>query len=189
LVYYGIKVELRRNLGSKRMRKVGLVLLSLTLLSVGTPHADEYFTEDEIIQVLRPAPLTRSLTPGTGKAPAPGTTGSGSIPDLRILFPFNSAELTPDAQSKLDVLGRALVSDELLDFRFEVAGHTDAVGSESYNLSLSERRAQAVTGYLERKFGIRASRLVSKGYGKAHLLIPTDGANAKNRRVEIVTLQ
>ena len=151
------------------------------------------FSADELIRILKPAGLgaTRSLSPGTGPAlaPAPGTPGSGLLPDLRVLFPFNSAELTPDTRRQLDELGRALASNELATFRFELAGHTDAVGSEAYNDELSTRRATAVAGYLESQFGIDPQRLQPRGYGKSRLADIADPQSARNRRVEIVTLE
>jgi outer membrane protein OmpA-like peptidoglycan-associated protein len=150
------------------------------------------YSAEQLIAILKPKlGGTRSLSPGTGGevTPPPGATGSGVLPDLQILFPFNSAELTPDATRQLDELGRALQANELAAFRFEVAGHTDASGPDGYNVGLSERRADAVTGYLEQGYGIEPQRLEARGYGKSHLLDPANPVSARNRRVEIVTLQ
>ena len=62
-------------------------------------------TTDEIIGILRPdLGATRSLTPSTGSALPPGAVGSGVLPDLKILFPFNSAELTPQTTVELSAL-------------------------------------------------------------------------------------
>lgn len=69
----------------------------------------------------------------------------------------------------------------------EIQGHTDVVGSEAFNMSLSQRRAEAVRGYLIEQ-GVAPSRLVAKGYGpKAPIATNrTDEGRAKNRRVEFV---
>ncbi len=150
------------------------------------------YSAEQLVAILKPKlGRTRSLSPGTGGevTPPPGATGSGVLPDLRILFPFNSAALTPEATRQLDELGRALQSNELAAFRFEVAGHTDASGPDGYNVDLSERRADAVTVYLERDHGIEPRRLEARGYGKSHLLDAANPVSARNRRVEIVTLQ
>lgn len=159
------------------------------------------YTAQDFIRILKPAPATtplgatrgigstRSLAPATGPEHDAGTVGSGVVPDLKILFPFNSAELTEDARRRLDELGRALASDELAGFRFELAGHTDAIGSDRYNAGLSARRAQAVAGYLAERFGIDPQRLAAKGYGKRKLIEPTAPDSPRNRRVEVVTLQ
>ncbi|MFO1049113.1 MAG: OmpA family protein [Geminicoccaceae bacterium] len=147
------------------------------------------YSRDQLIDILKPdLGATRSLSPGTGAAP-PGEKGSGVLPNLEILFPFNSAELEPATVQQLDLLGSALQSDELMEFRFEIAGHTDAAGPDGYNDGLSERRAAAVTAYLERTYGIDPARLQARGYGKRQLFDPANPTSAANRRVEIITQQ
>lgn len=155
------------------------------------------YSADDLVNILRPSqPIatrgigarTRSLSPGTGPEVDAGAPGSGVVPDLRILFPFNSADLTPESRAQLDQLGQALVSDGLATFRFELAGHTDAVGGERYNDGLSTRRARAVTAYLESRFGIDPARLQAKGYGKRQLVDPQVPDSPRNRRVEVLTL-
>jgi OmpA-OmpF porin, OOP family len=181
------------------MRSSRLSLVLGLLLGFGAvAHAQDVAprTTEDFIEVLKPGPFgdeassemrTRSLAPTTGEPPPPGTAGSGRVPDLQILFAFNSAELTPQARERLDVLGAALASDELEPFTFEIAGHTDAVGSPGYNLDLSRRRAEAVVGYLVQRWGIDRARLEAEGYGMTRLMVPNDGANARNRRVEVQT--
>ena len=68
----------------------------------------------------------------------------------------------------------------------EVAGHTDSVGAESYNQSLSERRAKAVKSYLVER-GIDADRLTVRGYGESEPVADnaTKEGRAENRRVEL----
>lgn len=160
-------------------------------------HADEatVWTKEQIVQRLARAderPLTRSMrgiVVGGGGSGAPAEPAkSGWIDDLRVTFPFDSAEITPDAKRTLDVLGEALLDARLREDRFEIAGHTDGVGPESYNLTLSERRAQAVVDYLSENFGVPRQRLVGKGYGKTYLADPNDPRNPINRRVEILNL-
>ena len=147
------------------------------------------YSREQLIDILKPdLGATRSLSPGTGTAP-PGEKGSGVLPSLEILFPFNSAELEPDTIRQLDLLGSALQSNELMEFHFEIAGHTDAAGSDGYNDGLSERRAAAVTSYLEQTYGIGAERLEARGYGKRQLFDPANPTSARNRRVEVITRQ
>ncbi|MHB1143534.1 MAG: OmpA family protein [Thiobacillus sp.] len=69
----------------------------------------------------------------------------------------------------------------------EVAGHTDSRGSDKYNMSLSQRRAEAVRNYLISK-GIAADRLSAKGYGESQPVADnaTDEGRFKNRRVELI---
>ena len=121
--------------------------------------------------------------------PAPGAAGGGVVPDLRLLFPYDSAELTPATKARLDQLGRALKGPELKDYGFEIAGHTDAAGDEGYNMALSRKRAEAVAGYLGRAHRVARARLEAKGYGETALAEPAEPASPRNRRVEVRTLR
>ena len=71
----------------------------------------------------------------------------------------------------------------------EIQGHTDDVGSEAFNLKLSQKRAEAVRQYLI-DHGIEPDRLIAKGYGESKPLVPNTSPEnrAKNRRVEFVIL-
>jgi outer membrane protein OmpA-like peptidoglycan-associated protein len=66
-------------------------------------------------------------------------------------------------------LGKALSNPSLKGSTFVVAGHTDAIGSDAFNLDLSERRADTIKNYLAQKFGINGADLVTVGYGKTRL--------------------
>jgi len=86
--------------------------------------------------------------------------------------------------------GNACVARALRDnpsLHVVVEGHTDSVGSDSYNHKLSERRAKAVRDYLVRE-GIDASRITTRGYGKSRPVASNDTAEgrAENRRAEII---
>ena len=107
---------------------------------------------------------------------------------LRIPFEFNSAELTPEARKTLGVLGEALTSDELLNNRFEISGHTDGKGAAAYNKELSTQRALAVKNYLEHRENIADGRLVPVGKGETELFDRENPLSAENRRVEIINL-
>ena len=64
-----------------------------------------------------------------------------------------------------------------------IEGHTDAVGNEVDNLSLSDRRAESVAVVLTEVYQIPPENLVTQGYGEQHLKIPTEGPGRENRRV------
>jgi outer membrane protein OmpA-like peptidoglycan-associated protein len=121
-----------------------------------------------------------SKTSGTA-APQP----KNSV-NMAVNFEYNSAILKTDALITLDQLGTSLANPKLANYKFRIAGHTDARGSDTYNQVLSERRAKAVRDYLVAHFGIAASRLTAVGYGSKQLLFPEDKDNAANRRVQIV---
>ena len=74
---------------------------------------------------------------------------------------------------------------QLVNMRFRIEGHTDAVGSRAGNVALSQRRAQSVADFLI-AMGVPRSRLDVRGYGPDRPLPGTSGASAQNRRVEAV---
>lgn len=100
-----------------------------------------------------------------------------------VNFGFDSSNLTPTAKSNLDRLVK--VFKENPDTNISIYGYTDSKGSDSYNLKLSERRANAVVAYLSAN-GIKRSRLTAKGMGEAEPIASndTDAGRAQNRRVE-----
>ena len=104
-----------------------------------------------------------------------------------ITFDFGSWEVEPEEYDDLQRLAHVMtrVIDRNPDEMFLVEGHTDAVGSDEDNLSLSDRRAEAVAEVLSQEFGIPAENLVTQGYGEQFLKINTPGPERANRRVAI----
>lgn len=106
-----------------------------------------------------------------------------NLPD-GVTFAVNSAEISPGFQTTLDQIANSLVTypNSLVD----VMGHTDSTGSDSYNLDLSKRRADAVQNYLAMR-GVSSARIESIGYGEAYPVASNDTpeGRARNRRVEI----
>jgi outer membrane protein OmpA-like peptidoglycan-associated protein len=101
-----------------------------------------------------------------------------------LMFDFNSDELRPEARTNLRNLAASL--DKYPNSSLLIVGHTDAVGSDSFNQGLSERRAIQTASYLIGQ-GVASSRLRSMGLGESEPLAPNDSdANMqKNRRVEV----
>jgi outer membrane protein OmpA-like peptidoglycan-associated protein len=101
-----------------------------------------------------------------------------------ILFDFNSSTVRSSSRDELREM--AGVFDKYGETTIVVAGHTDSVGSESYNDRLSDRRASAVAGYLE-DYGVRGSRIDAVGYGEARPKTSNSTASGRqqNRRVEL----
>jgi outer membrane protein OmpA-like peptidoglycan-associated protein len=101
-----------------------------------------------------------------------------------IYFDFDKYNLKPESYSELERVNRFLADNP--GIRVEISAHTDAVGNEEYNLSLSQKRAQSVVDYLISR-GINSDRLIAKGYGKSQPVASndTEEGRALNRRVEM----
>ncbi|WP_297337005.1 OmpA family protein [Algoriphagus sp.] len=104
--------------------------------------------------------------------------------DSGLLFGFDQSTLSSDATTNLQNLATTLKKYE--DTHIWVEGHTDSVGEEDYNLSLSKDRANAVQAYLN-NLGVDSARMTSTGYGESAPLErnETDRGRAQNRRVEV----
>ncbi len=104
-----------------------------------------------------------------------------------INFATGSWEISPDQIQQLQALAEAMmkVISENSSTVFMLEGHTDAVGAEEDNASLSDRRAEAVAEALTTNFNVPPENLVTQGYGEQHLRVPTQGPSRENRRVEV----
>jgi len=123
-----------------------------------------------------------SMTASQPAAPAGEHTAA-----FQIRFEFGSARLTGEARQLLDKIGAVLTAPAVTGSRFRISGHTDAVGSASRNLKLSEERAEAVRAYLV-GHGLDAGRVDAVGKGSSELRNRQDPGAAENRRVEVTNL-
>ena len=113
---------------------------------------------------------------------------AASIALNNVFFDFSKAVLRPESFPELNRLVDLL--KERPQMEVEVAGHTDSSGPESFNLLLSQFRAEAVTSYLTAK-GIQPSRIKTSFFGEARPVVSNDtreGRN-KNRRVEFIFIK
>jgi OOP family OmpA-OmpF porin len=122
---------------------------------------------------IRYSPSVRALMPSIDLNTITFETGSWDIP------PDQAAKL----QSIADGLNRAIARNPREVFLIE--GHTDAVGNDVDNLSLSDRRAQSAAELLTQQFGVPAENLTSQGYGSQYLKEQTSGPSRINRRVTV----
>ncbi|HMJ41117.1 MAG TPA: OmpA family protein [Pseudolabrys sp.] len=177
---------------------------------------DNNVSADQILNALQPKPLTRGLSAGPQADPAVEAkqirfvdtlrnrkTRSLSLGereeiaeiastkpkiDLEIQFDYNSADISRSSMPAVQELGKALSNSSLRGSTFVVAGHTDAVGGETYNQDLSERRADTIKRYLTEKYGINGADLVTVGYGKTKPKDVNAPMDPANRRVQVVNM-
>ena len=113
--------------------------------------------------------------------------GEGIVVEFndKILFGFDKSDLSASAEGNLNKLADVLKNNP--DTYIEVQGHTDAKGSDTYNMTLSQKRATAVANYLIKR-GVSASRVTTKGYGKTAPVATndTEEGRAQNRRVNFL---
>lgn len=171
------------------------LLISLSCLTATAAAAQEVLktaTPDLLIRSLDPVTKekTRGLKVTTARdfVNSYGDTLAATV-NLAVTFQFGSATLTPQAESLLDSVGKALQAPELTRYRFLIGGHTDAIGTDEENMQLSRARAASATNYLVSRYNIDPRRLVVRAFGETALLIPADPEDGRNRRVEISTLK
>lgn len=130
-------------------------------------------------------PPAAAAEPAPAPAPAPAPQ---KLSLEGVNFDYDQASLRPESQSKLDEAAATL--NKWGNVNVEVAGHTDSMGGDDYNMDLSQQRAEAVRTYLIGK-GVAAERLTAKGYGESQPVAgnDTDEGRFKNRRVELVPQQ
>ncbi|WP_366007261.1 OmpA family protein [Nitrobacter sp.] len=138
-----------------------------TLMAPPVESIERPYTLDEV----RYSPMVRARMPSIDLDTINFETGSWDIPD--------------DQAAKLQVIAdginRAISRNPSEVFLIE--GHTDAVGNDVDNLSLSDRRAQSAAELLTQQFQVPPENLVTQGYGEQNLKVQTDGPSRENRRV------
>ncbi len=136
--------------------------------------------------------MTR-LTRGISSVPST----AAEVPDLKpvksasvsVTFEKNSDVLTDESRSLLETIATAMNSSQLSAQCFQLAGHTCDLGDDSYNMSLSRRRADSAKAYLV-DHGVDAERLVTTGFGEVSPMSPNDSdeSRERNRRVDLGAL-
>ena len=101
-----------------------------------------------------------------------------------LLFDFDSDVVRSEARTNLRNLAASL--DKYPGSELLIAGHTDNVGTDTYNLALSDRRAESAASYLAAQ-GVERSRVSSRGLGETEPVAPneSEAGRSKNRRVEV----
>lgn len=156
---------------------------ALLLLACGIAFAADP-SVDEMIDALSTKP-SGPLSRGLAKAPA---KREGKL-QLQIQFEYNSDRISAESRELLLKLANAMKSPALEGNRFRVEGHTDASGSISGNIRLSQRRALAVTEFLKANSGVEGNRMTPWGLGSSTLANPKDPLAAENRRVVVISME
>jgi outer membrane protein OmpA-like peptidoglycan-associated protein len=168
--------------------RMHIVLAVLGFVGLSGPvAADPAYNAADIVNLFAAEAetgATRGICIGTEAECGGTTTEVTPSPtfDLLVTFGLDSDQLTPEAQQNLDEFAKALQDPRLGSATFAVEGHTDASGTDDYNMTLSQRRAAAVVQYLNSK-GVEAAKLVPKGFGEAQPKAG-DPLDPENRRVE-----
>ena len=112
------------------------------------------------------------------------------LSDDRVRFGFDSSELSDEARVMLDDLAADL-RQRNEDIYIEIQGHTDATGSDDYNLDLGRHRAEAVQRYLNLRHAVALHRMSVVSYGESAPVTDNDTRDGRsaNRRVVLVVLQ
>ena len=201
-----------------RFHGISIVIIGAALsMTAGLALAgDNLVPANQILNALKPKPVTRGLSTGVQVDPAAIAKEASFVDtlrnrktrslslgereeiasiastkpkiDLEIRFDYNSAEISKTSTEAVQELGKALSNASLKGSTFVVAGHTDAIGGEAYNQDLSERRADTIKKYLVEKYGLTGSDLVTVGYGKTKPKDPNAPLDPVNRRVQVVNM-
>ena len=174
---------------------VGIIALNLALPRVAIPQ-DEYIvdyddaSDDDLYETLYAPPvedLDRAYSLEEILDNYELRARTRRIDLSTISFEFGSWEVPPEQYDRLERVARAIlrVLRDNSEAVFLIEGHTDRVGSDEDNLSLSDRRAQSVAEILSDNFGVPPENLVTQGYGEQYLKIDTQGPEPRNRLVVI----
>lgn len=159
-------------------------VLALSVIGGGAAYAQSAYTTEELVDF-----YINSIDMGATRGICIGTPQECEKPaapaglDMLVTFELDSADLTAEAQQNLAVFAQMMQDERLEIARFVVEGHTDALGTDEYNVELSEARAVAVKTFLT-GMGVSEDRLSSIGLGKSK---PRTGNefDPENRRVEL----
>jgi len=185
---------------NNRRRAAGAALGALAVVAIAAPviaiARERYIVEAETAP---PALLYETLTapPVEPLERAYELDEIRDTPNLRdrmprididsITFDTGSWDVTPEEAAKLAPIAEAMrqAIERNPNEVFLIEGHTDLVGDETDNLSLSDRRAEAVAIVLSEQYGIPPENLTTQGYGESQPKIPTELAERRNRRVSV----
>lgn len=171
-----------RHVSAKLSRREGNVYVALTVME---PKVSNGFLTVRLVVVEETA-MESGLVKVNAEAMAKEIAASGHVSIYGIYFDFNKAEIKPESEPSIAEIAKLLRQNPNLNIL--VVGHTDNVGSMTYNIELSMRRAEEVVQALVTRYSIERMRLTPYGVGFAAAVASnkTEEGRAKNRRVELV---
>jgi outer membrane protein OmpA-like peptidoglycan-associated protein len=186
-IYYLQSPENPRYMAAKLSRAEGDVYISLYIHQGGmlTPARSAHRGRAKIqIDIVEVRPMDEGLL--TVDTMYEDLARKGFVSIYGIQFDYDSAKVKKESEHALGEI--AMLLQEYMDFNLYVVGHTDDVGSLEYNLSLSERRSEAIVDILVNTHGIASNRLIAAGVGPLSPVSnnKTESGQAMNRRVELV---
>lgn len=164
--------------------------LFLLLFFYSFPAVAENQTEARGYEIFQQAPapekLAHILFPpdyrSVGRLRSPNIKAKERQFGLVINFAFDSAEILPDSVPLLEALGEMFGIDTVVSQAVVIEGHTDSIGTASYNQRLSEMRARSIKQYLIEHFGVDPQKLITVGRGERDLYSIEEPRAAINRR-------
>jgi len=166
-------------------RLLPALVITILVAFSATAHAGADYSVEQVVQYFlnsANAEPTRGICVGTVKDCSPTPPPSLGF-DILVNFEHDSAILSKKARTNLIQIARALKDPRLSATKFVVEGHTDGLGTETYNIWLSELRARSVTAYLIQN-GVARAKITAVGVGE-NTPRSEDTLDPINRRVEI----
>lgn len=183
---FSMKVDDERLLTAKLARPGGDVYVTVfAAMQENASNVDASHRVAVFVEVVEVRPMQRNMVTVNAAAMQKGLASEGKIAIYGIYFDFDKADIKPESRPQIDEMAALLKNNAGL--KVFIVGHTDNQGKLDYNLSLSQRRAEAVAKALAQQ-GIPAQRMLAKGVAN---LAPvssnaSEDGRAKNRRVELV---
>ena len=190
---------------STALRRLAGALIGLSLAATSlAPASAAELTEQQIVSSLQglstkapaidTAVLAQQALAHVGKPPGTPVSADWSalakLPQLSVdvKFEYDSIAIAPESYRALGLMADALHHPLLLGAKFLIVGHTDSTGSAKYNITLSQKRADAIAEILSTTFAVPAKQLFTVGVGSELPLDPSRPDSAVNRRVQLINI-
>ena len=176
-----------RFLVAQRQRPEGEVHASLTVQPASSTQKDKGVGAPYYLQIIETKAMRTDAVTVDAAELQKGLAVEGRVALYGVLFDTGSAVVKPESKAQLDEMARLLTQSPTL--KVFIVGHTDNVGEFQSNLSLSQRRADAVVASLSQGHKIDTRRLGARGIANVSPLASndSDAGRARNRRVELVS--